>query len=218
MNKQLSQFYWMQLFFRYIEKCIKKVKVLSVLDGSIPIENIGKRQRRRRNRNSKAKLGDGSSYIIWKCQRESRWFWTGWAAEGYKCKRYKCMRRHVAQSVGLCSNQNEAAHVVHWKGLSPVWLRICRTINEFNAKVLSHILPLYTVLFWTATFSLKSETNYHIYIVLLLGDTYSSRQLVQSHLELAYVLLVETNPFFSNLSLFFTTMHFERTSDFGCVV
>ena len=41
MNKQLSQFYWMQLFFRYIEKCIKKGKVLSVLDGSIPIENIG---------------------------------------------------------------------------------------------------------------------------------------------------------------------------------
>ena len=97
MNKQLSQIYWMQLFFRYIEKCLKKGKVLSVLDGSIPIENIGKRQRRR-NRNSPAKFGDGSSYRIWKCHRESRWFWTGWTTEGYKCKRYKCMRRHVAKS------------------------------------------------------------------------------------------------------------------------
>ena len=26
MNKQLSQFYWMQLFFRYIEKYLKKRK------------------------------------------------------------------------------------------------------------------------------------------------------------------------------------------------
>ena len=40
----------------------------------------------------KPKRGDG----IWTCQRESRWFWIGWTAEGYKCKRYKCMRRHVA--------------------------------------------------------------------------------------------------------------------------
>ena len=26
MNKQLSQFYWLQLFFRYVEKCLKKGK------------------------------------------------------------------------------------------------------------------------------------------------------------------------------------------------
>ena len=140
-----------------------------MLDGSIPIENIGKRQRRRRNRNSKAKLGDGSSYIIWKCQRESRWFWTGWAAEGYKCKRYKCMRRHVAQSVGLCSNQNEAAHVVHWKGLSPVWLRICRTINEFNAKVLSHILSIYCAVLDSDILSEKRNKLSYLYCPFIRG-------------------------------------------------
>ena len=30
MNKQLSQFYWMQLFFRYIEKCLKRKSSLSL--------------------------------------------------------------------------------------------------------------------------------------------------------------------------------------------
>ena len=41
------------------------------------------------------------------------------------------------------------------------------------------------------------------------GDAYSSGHLVPSHLGLAYVLLVETNP---NLSLFFRTMLFEHPS------
>ena len=30
MNKQLSKFYWMQLFFRYIEKCLKRNSSLSL--------------------------------------------------------------------------------------------------------------------------------------------------------------------------------------------
>ena len=44
---------------------------------------------------------------------------------------------------------------------------------------------------------------------MLTRDIYSSRHLVPSQLGLAYVLLVETNPFL-NLSLFFRTMHFEH--------
>ena len=48
---------------------------------------------------------------------------------------------------------------------------------------------------------------------MLAGDAYSSGYLVPSHLRLAYVLLVETNPFLgSNLSLFFRTMHLEYPS------
>ena len=46
---------------------------------------------------------------------------------------------------------------------------------------------------------------------MLTGDAYSSWHLVPSHLGLAYVLLVENNPF-PNLSYFFRTIHFEHSS------
>ena len=98
MNKQLSQFYWMQLFFRYIEKCLKRKSSLS-LGRKYTDRKYRKKRQRRRNRNSPAKPGK-SSYRILKCHRGSTRFWTGWTAEGYKCKGYKCMRRHVAQSFG----------------------------------------------------------------------------------------------------------------------
>ena len=44
------------------------------------------------------------------------------------------------------------------------------------------------------------------------GDVYSSGHLVPSDLGLAYVLLVDTNPFPEIFPLFFRTMQFEHTS------